>query len=247
MVRGLYTAATGLQTQREKFDVVSNNIANIETTGYKQDDLLSKSFEDLLFYRSTDYSMGEDNKVGFLNQGTHIDQIYTDFSNGSYEETGIKTNLAIKGNGFFVVSTPKGERYTQDGSFQLDSNGNLCTSEGYFVQGTNGNINLSSDNFTVGENGLITIDGVAAGQIRLVSFDENAVMKKEGSNLYATDSNPVNSEASLLQGYLESSNVNLIDEMTEMIQISRAFETNQKIINIIDGTMDLAANEIGKL
>ncbi|NLF35308.1 MAG: flagellar hook-basal body protein, partial [Clostridiales bacterium] len=149
MVRGLYTSATGMTVQRNKMDVLANNIVNAETTGYKKDTLVTSSFDEVMLLRVNDpgvsiYGAGRTGPYSF---GTHVDELVTHFAGGSLEETGRSTDLAIVGQGFFVVETPGGERYTRSGNFSVDPEGYLVTGDGHYVLGEGGRLRVGSDGF----------------------------------------------------------------------------------------------------
>jgi flagellar basal-body rod protein FlgG len=249
MLRSLYIAATGMMTQRSKMDVITNNIANADTNGYKTDRLISKSFEDMLLERMNDPAIVSSRPdVGPLNTGTHIDEIKTDFTSGPMEETGETTDLAIFGDGFFCIQTPQGIQYTRSGNFYVNAGGDLVTQEGYSVLGTNnGPIHVGGADFTVSEDGGIWTNGVLNGSVRIVRFEDTAVLRKTGDNLYVPlgGGQPALMQAPVVKsGFLEGSNVDIATEMVDMLTTSRAYESNQRIIKMVDGTLDRAVNDI---
>jgi len=249
MIRGLYTAATAMQTQQNKMDVVTNNLANAETAGYKEDNLLSRSFADLLISSLDDPAVVRASReVGPLNTGVHLDEIYTTFDAGALKETGESTDLALLGDGFFAVQTPDGERYTRSGQFSVDASGTLVTEQGYPVLGENGPIRPGSVDFTISGSGLLQ-SAQGNEQLRVVSFADKQGLRKAGGNLYSNFSagEPVAAEAQVRQGYLEASNVDLASQMVNMIDISRNFELNQRVIRIMDERLGHSVSEIGKL
>jgi flagellar basal-body rod protein FlgG len=251
MIRSLYIAATGMITQRSKMDVITNNVANADTTGYKSDRMISRSFEDMLLERIGDPSVVSLRpEVGPLNTGTHIDEIMTDFSGGSLEETGETTDLAIQGDGFFCIQTPQGVAYTRSGNFYVNAEGDVVTQEGYYVLGKNGGrIHTGTASFTVSEDGTFWVDGNMAGSLRIVQFNDTAALRKTGDNLYVSYNNeqPTQVEAPVVrQGFLESSNVDIATEMVDMLTVSRAYESNQRVIKMVDGTLDKAVNELAR-
>ncbi len=251
MLRCLYIAATGMLTQRSKMDVITNNITNADTSGYKTDRMISRSFEDMLLERMNDPAiLSRRPDVGPLNTGTHIDEIVTDFSGGPLEETGETTDLALEGDGFFCVQTPQGISYTRSGNFYVNAEGDLVTQEGYYVLGQNGGrLHVGSANFTATEDGSIWSDGALAGTLRVVRFADTGVLRKAGDNLYVPYGNaqPAIMEAPVVkQGFLEGSNVDIATAMVDMLTVSRAYESNQKIINMVDGTLDRAVNDIAR-
>lgn len=248
MIRGLYIAATGMQTQKNRMDVVTNNLANASTTGYKEDNLITRSFQDMLVERMGDPAIvGRSNEVGTLNNGTHIDEIMTSFAGGSLGETSENTDLALLGDGFFAVQTPDGERYTRAGNFSISADGYLTTAEGFAVLGQNGPIQVGSSSFTVGGNGTVN-SARGKDQLRVVSFADNQGLRKEGSNLYSNYNTTMtgDSGAQVRQGYLESSNVDLTSQVTDMITIQRNYELNQRVVRIMDERLGRAVNDIAK-
>ncbi len=251
MLRGLYTAATGMTVQRAKMDVLTNNIVNASTTGYKKDTLISSNFAEVLVERIKDpYVVNSGNDVGPYSFGTHIDEIFTNFASGGYEDTGEQTDLALSGEGFFAVETPDGERYTRAGHFTVDQQGMLVTDDGYYVLGENGRINIGAGSFKVDSEGNITADGTPAGTLRIVQFQDAAGLRKQGDGLYTSFNGeaPANAEnKGVMQGYLESSNVDIATEMTDMISVYRTYEANQKILTMTDETLGMAVNNLGSL
>ena len=249
MIRSLYAAATGMLVQKNKMNVVVNNIANIETTGYKKDRLLSSSFKDMLIARTGSPSAGGSfTAVGLQNTGVHIDDVYTDYTQGDLEQTDNNTDMALQGDGYFVIMTNNGLRYTRDGSFTVNSNGYLVTSDGNYVMGTGGSIYLGTNDFKVDANGNISVDGKGMSSLRIAAFTDNSTLKKVGNNLYtATQAAITPVGTTVKQGSLESSNVDVADEMTQMMQINRAYDTNQRVIKMLDETLGKAVNDVGKL
>jgi flagellar basal-body rod protein FlgF len=251
MVRGLYTAATGMMVQRNKMDVLTNNIVNAETTGFKEDTLVSSAFGTQMLELLNDPNASlVGGTVGGYNFGTHIQELYTDFTSGSFEQTDVNTDLAINGDGFFAVETPDGERLTRAGNFNVDSNGDLVTSDGNYVLGQNGHIHVGSDNFSVSEDGAVSVNGSTVDNLRLETVSDTSALRKQGDNLYYIygNSQPVAATgAKVLQGYQESSNVNVTDEMVDMTTLYRKYEANQKIVSMTDETIGLAVNKLGSL
>jgi flagellar basal-body rod protein FlgG len=251
MLRGLYTAATGMMVQREKMDVLTNNIVNASTTGFKKDGLVSSNFAEVLIERINDpYVIHVSEEVGPYSFGTHIDEIYMDFSQGSIESTSQQTDLAIAGDGFFVVETPEGERYTRDGHFFVSQAGELTTADGNYVLGRNGRLQVGSDGFSVDGQGNVTVDGEARDTLRIVQFEDTDGLRKQGDNLYSVFSGEAPADAEnckVMQGYLEGSNVDIATEMVDMITVYRTYEANQKILTMTDETLGRAVNDLGSL
>ncbi len=252
MLRSLYIAGTGMIVQREKMNVLTNNIANAETSGYKKDQLLSRSFKDVLINEIDNTNIiNISDTIGSQNYGTHIDEIVIDYTQGSFEETARLTDLAISGPGFFVVSTPNGDRYTRDGSFSLDSQGYLVNSDGHYLQGTGGGrINVGDGGFGIDEQGNVVVDGAVVGKVRLVRFNNLEGLRKDGNNLYSNSTNQRvfdDTESTIKQGVLEVSNVDITQEMVDMMNISRNYQMNQKMVTMIDQSLEKSVNEVGRV
>ncbi len=257
MKRGLYTASTGMTTQMQRMDVISNNLANVNTTGYKRDDAAIRSFDDVLLERMNDPSDKSyfNNKVGEIGFGVTIDQVTTDFTTGSHLITESPLDFAIEGDGFFVVDVPQKDGtsekfYTRNGSFNLSLDGYLVTSDNYQVQGQNGPINLSEYGTipSVSSTGEIVVNGEVIDQLQFVAFEDNSTLRKINDDYYSTTDESVlaNPTGKIRQGYVESSNVNSVQEMVELIAISRNYESNQKVIQTQDTIMSKVANDIGR-
>lgn len=248
MLRSFYIASTGMLAQRQKMDVMTNNITNIETIGYKKDKVLTRSFKDMLI-ETTKNSNNFDSKVGPLNTGIHTDKVVTSFEQGPVEATERISDVALEGNGFFVVNTPQGERYTRDGSFGVNSMGYLVNSDGFYVSGENGRINVGNSEFTIDENGGVFINEQMIDSLKVVEFDDLSALRKQGSNLFAnTGAQARNAEETKVrQGYLENSNVNMTQEIISIMSVSRAYETNQQVVKMLDASLQKTVNEVGRI
>jgi flagellar basal-body rod protein FlgG len=263
MVRGLYTAGVGMMAVMNKFDVVADNIANVNTTGYKKDNVITQSFSDELMKRLNDPALNQvrhDVAVGRMRLGVFVDTIATDFSTGAMSVTGGEFDLAVAGDGFFTVSAPDkngdmADMYTRDGTFTI-LNGILVTANGYAVQGQNGNITVPEGEFVVSQTGSVYVNGEYVDALRMVSFEDNSGASANGSqtlhkykdNLYtATEySEIVPFKGTVEQGILEMSNVNPVREMVDMITVNRLYESNQRVITTIDATLNRAVNDIAR-
>jgi flagellar basal-body rod protein FlgG len=247
MLRSFYTAGTGMLTQRDRMEVLTNNLTNADTTGYKSDSLILSSFRNMMIQRLNDPSSGS-NTVGQLGAGAHINEVVTSFEQGNLEGTGRSLDFALEGPGFFVLSTPEGDRYTRDGSFSVSIDGYLLNSNGFYVQGSNGRINVGGDNFTVDDQGSLYVNDVLTDKIKLVSFGDVAGLRKDENNLYQTTQGPIADTATkVYQGRLEGSNVDVSGELANMISASRSYDTNQRVLRMIDSTLDKTVNEVGRV
>ncbi len=251
MVRGLYTAYTGLLNQQYMLDTITNNLANSATTGYKKEGATSQAFDEMFAIKVRDGSEDYVNKrIGTMSLGVKIGENYTDFSQGNLKQTENTYDVAIAGQGFFEISfTNKADeqsyKYTRDGAFTLTKDGFLVTKDGDFVQGQNGNIQLSTKtDAAIDSVGNIIQDGEVVDKLKIVDFEDYNYLKKYGENMYDKVDGYTEKEADYVieQGYLEASNANVISEMVEMITITRAFETNQKFVQAADETLEKDVN-----
>ncbi len=173
-----------------------------------------------------------------------------DLRQGPIVQTGNSLDLAIEGEGFFVVDTPQGTRYTRSGNFTINSDGVLSTAGGFPVMGTGGALAISGENRVVSEDGTLIVDSASVGSLKLVSVDDKKKLIKEGGNLFSLAEGgmevPVE-DARVTQGAVETSNVNVVAEMTMLINISRAYEAYQKVIHAMDEVSAKAINEVGKV
>ncbi len=257
MVKGLYTAWTGMVNQQNRMDVLTNNLANSATVGFKKEGATSQSFDDVLAIKikdSSDPALARG--IGTMNLGVKIGENYTDYSQGAFKVTDNVFDLALSGSGFFACeyTTKSGEtsvKYTRDGSFTLNVNGELVTKDGDFVLDENGDhIVLDPKKSTsFDQSGAIMQDGEIVAQLQITDFEDYNFLEHHGENYFRPVEGATETEAQarLFSGYLEQSNVTVINEMVELISVSRNYETNQKLIQSIDGTLEIAANQLGKI
>ncbi len=251
MIRSLWIAKTGLDAQQMQMDVISNNLANVSTTGFKR---ARAVFEDLLYQtlRQPGAQSSEQTQLpSGLQIGTGVKPVATErlFTQGNLQQTGNARDVAIQGNGFFQVLMPDGTTaYTRDGSFQTDANGQLVTASGYAVQPA---ITVPADaqSLTIGRDGTVSVTTPASatptviGSLQLATFVNPVGLQSLGENLYAETASsgtpaantPGSNGAGLLnQFYIETSNVNVVEELVNMIQTQRAYEINSKAISTSD-------------
>ncbi|MCI1209534.1 MAG: flagellar basal-body rod protein FlgF [Treponema sp.] len=255
MVRGWYTGASGMNAQQNRLDAIANNLANVDTAAYKRDVTVSKSFPELLLrrteadgvYKTPFGSADAAPIIGKIGLGVETNENYTDFEQGSFRATENKSDMALNGNGFFAVQTPDGVRYTRNGNFLVGREGVLETKDGFPVLGENGPIKPGETGFVVNEDGKIyTSDTMQLlDRIKIVRFDNERYLKKQGNSLYAENdiSGPAHiaegdERPKVLQSYMETSNVNVVNEMVQMIEVNRAYEANQKTIQSEDSMMN---------
>ncbi len=251
MIRSLWTARTGLDAQQTSLDVISHNLANVSTNGYKRQRAV---FEDLLYQtvRQPGAQTTQQTQVGSgLQIGTGVRPIATDrlYTQGNLQQTGGSLDVAVQGNGFFQITMPDGTTaYTRDGAFQLDNQGNVVTASGYPLADA---INIPADTLTitVGKDGTVSVlqagqtTPVQVGNIQLATFVNTGGLQSAGENLFyetassgvATPTQPGTNGAGVInQGYVETSNVNVAEELVNMIVTQRAYEMNSRAIQTSD-------------
>lgn len=254
MIRGLYTSISAMMTLEAKQSIVTNNLANVNTVGYKEDTLVEKSFDEIMLSNNDNYINGiaHKQKLGGLSFGTRIDENVTNHKQGAHISTENNTDFAIDGDGFFKVLDHNNKTfYTRNGSFNIDNQGYLVTKSGDYVLGTNKNTN-NSEPIYVGHGKLvinpdnsISIDGNKMYDFNIVKFDNKHDLTKSGNNLYNGKNEIKTNNIKIKQGYLEGSNVDSIGTMSSLMETVKLFEANQKVIQTIDSTLSKVANEIG--
>ncbi len=227
MISGIYDLTDGALTQDLRFETIANNIANGNTTGFKKDII---SFSQTLDMQSISK---------------------TDFSQGPIRYTGNALDIALEAPGFLKVQTPNGIRYTRDGALSINAEGFLVTGNGDKVLGENGPISVEGGTVTIGQDGQISVDNVPSDKLMVVDFDKPELLRKEGSSYYSYqgDDKEISeqTDAVIKQRYLEGSNVNPAQQMIEMIETYRAFESVEKAIQSIDGSTGKLINDYGQV
>jgi flagellar basal-body rod protein FlgG len=257
MLRALYSAAAGMESQQMNLDVISNNLANVNTTGFKKSKI---EFQELL-YQTTREPGSEQGSGNLLPTGIQIGEgsrpVATSrvFTSGDLTQTGEKLDVALQGDGFFEVQMPDGSRaYTRDGAFKTSSDGRIVTSDGLPLQGGFQPVPSGTTNITIGSNGDVTYTGANGStsfQVQLVRFNNAGGLESMGGNLYkeTNASGPPelgspgqNGFGTLNQGYLEMSNVKVVEEMVNLILAQRAYEVNSKAVQAADEMMQQSNN-----
>lgn len=249
MLRGMYTSVSAMINLQSSQNVITNNIANINTTGYKSETLVSKTFEDVLISNNDNYINGNGTKqdLGILNLGVKIDEVNTNYSQGTLEETDNETDFAINGNGFFTVRDNEGNTYyTRDGVFNINSEGYLVNESGYEVINTNNqSIYVGNNKITVDSNNNLILDSGESHKFNIVDFNDYNSLNKVGQNLYSGEGAISTNNYELKNGYKETSNVDIIDASSDLKSNLRAFEANQKVVQAMDSILGKISSEIG--
>ena len=280
MIRGIFTSASGMKVMQSKLDIISNNLANVDKTGYKRDLAIMKAFPDIQVRRQMDdglvvFPLGSYDKmpfVGRLGTGVELNESYTVYSQGNLKETNNDFDFALDGKGFFTIETEKGERYTRNGTFTIDKDSYLVTKDGLKVLSEIGYIHIKKNNFIIDKQGNIYQNGEYAqdperlvqkdenewrdlefiGRLKIVRFPRERELRREGNSMYYEDEftgqayiAEENERPKVLQGFLESANVNPVTEMVQMIEVQRNYEANQKAILSHDQLLNKVINEVG--
>ena len=250
MLSGVYAAAAGMINQRERLDVISNNLANISTTAFKRSQAVSRGF-----YQGFAEAVGRFPSPRGSQEvpggGSVMDATAYDFSPGAIIDSGNPLDVAIDGPGFFVVRTPAGDRYTRAGNFSIDSEGRLVTPGGEAVLGEQGPILIQGSSATISPGGDVVVDGAPVERLRIVDFPRPYRLTRHGHNQFAADERiagtlkPVETP-NLKAGALEHSNVNPIAELVTMMDAARSYEAHQRIIVLFNESLDAAVNDIAR-
>lgn len=245
MIRGLYTAASGMMAQVVRQETITNNLANSDTAGFKQDLTLLQTGMERDVMRIPQKRLQRRDLIGRMDLGVLVNQQHTSFAQGPLQETGQALDLAITGNGFFTVETPEGIRYTRNGAFNLDAERFLVTADGYRVLGALGPVQLPEGEIQITREGQILVDGQTVDTLRIVDFADLQQLQKVGSSLWTTEQQELAFNGQIHQGYLEGANVQPAEEMARMIAVLRLYETNQRVLQAHDQLTGKIVNEIG--
>jgi flagellar basal-body rod protein FlgG len=239
MIRGIYQNASSMVLLENKTEVLANNIANVDTAGFKKKGVFFQQViaaEEILKRNELQVELPEG-----------ATPTYVQYTDGKLQQTGNPLDIAIKGDGFLTVQTENGEAYTRAGSLRLNQSGQLIMPDGNAVLGESGPIELNGENVQINQSGDIIVDGVIINRLMLKTFDTRNAIEMDSNYYRPKDETEVTSAtAEVHQGFLEKSNVNIIAEMTELIASQRHYEANQKLVRAQDDTLDKTVNQVGK-
>lgn len=256
MIKGLYTAGSGMMLQMARQDVVANNLANVNTSGFKKNVAIAKAFPEMLMSRLGEVKEDVPGQrepmpiveIGMLGTGAAVSGIYTDFDNNNIKKTDNPYDLAIVKEGYFVVQTPEGPRYTRSGEFKINSEGLLTTNQGYSVLDINDTPIEVDGELMVDGQGNISINGENVTKLKMVNFTNLQNMERLGDTLHNSTETPVEVERpEVLQGYIEESNVSAVKEMVTLITVVRAYESLQKMVQAEDELTEIAISQVGSI
>ena len=243
MIQGIYTTSHGMIQLMEKQDQIANNLANVNTTGYKESNLFTKTYQK--------YLADSEQRPG-VNREIKPDQTYINYAEGTMMKTDGALDCCVRGSGFFTILTPNGLGYTRNGNFSLDSQGYLVTNDGSRVMGEEGYIKLDTGKPVLfGNQGEVIQGTEKMGQLRITDFKKPYELLREGNGLFVPKGPEVatvkSTDFAVKQGFLEGSNVNIIRTMTQMIAAARSFDADQRAIVAQDETLEKAVNVVGKV
>ncbi|MGI9951193.1 flagellar hook-basal body protein [Moorellaceae bacterium AZ2] len=253
MLRGLHLAATGMVAQQMRQEVISHNLANASTAGFKAETVPQRSFLELLLARIEAGAPGT--PIGPFSPGVLVDELVTDFSPGPLEETGRPTDLALVDRpgsppAFFAVLVEGETRYTRNGNFTLGPGGSLQTQDGFPVLGQNGPVVVGEEEWQIDSQGGVWVGGTLVDRLLVVTFDDPRQLERgEGLLFTAPPGLPPQAVAvaEVKQGFLEKSNLNAVNEIVNMLAALRAYEAGQKVIQVQDELLGKCVNEVGSL
>jgi flagellar basal-body rod protein FlgF len=254
MIKGLYAAASAMLAGLTRQKLISHNLANVDTPGFRQILTSLDDFVDTSVNTIPGVTFGSETKryLGQLGLGTDTTPEVTDFSEGALRQTGFPLDVAIQGNSYFHIRTPNGDRYTRDGRFQRDVAGNLVTPEGFAVLDTNGNpITIPQGTVSIDRQGNIAVNDRQTAQLGRAAFtnvDTELARDPETGDAFIAAGGPTGVVAgSVEQGFVENSNVNAAQMMTQLVTVNRAYEAAQKVVQTQDELLGKAIASIGRL
>lgn len=241
MLKGLYSAATGMHASEARQAVTANNIANASTVGFRGQAPVQKGFYS--YFAGKLKTPPQFNRQTAPGGGVRMDETYTNTANGPIAVTGDRLHVALMGPGYFVVDTPEGDRFMRNGKFAVNAEGELMTADGNTVQGAGGGaITVNGANVVINEDGTVIVDGIPQGRIRVVEFEDPHMLTRQGETLYAASAEALRTSAEaantqVVHKSLEMSNVSMPKEIINMTLGLRAYEANQRVVVAVDETM----------
>lgn len=247
MLRGLYAANTAMVSQQLKETVISQNLANINTAGYKADNVALQAFPEVLLWRLSGYQRQPIGTAGF---GAAVGAIETDHSAGPLQFTGRPLDVAIAGDGYFVVQDAQGETFvSRNGAFAVNADGYLVNEQGYFVLGEGGPLQVGEAEVVIREDGTVLAGEAEIGRLLLVDFADRQALSKAGDNLfrYGAQAEVTAVRPPLKAGYLEQANVDAVQSLIDLLSAFRAYEAAQRVLRAQDELLGRTVSEVGTL
>jgi len=249
MFKGFYNLTSGMLTQGKRLDIISNNMTNVATAGYKTDTFTATTFDEVMWQRVGN-KYKEYEELGEQSFITAPSQLYTDYLQSGFDDTGLPLDFGIEGAGFFAVNTPQGRMYTRNGSFSLDNDGYLyLPGQGRVLDANGQELQLGTDKLdSDGYGGLRDTAGNFYGRIGVFAFaDPGEQLEKNEQGMFVTDAQPEAVTSIVHQKMIERSNVDWVREMTQMISSQRAYQSAAEVTKIYDQVMRQATEDVGRL
>ena len=248
MFKGFYGLTSGMLTQNRNLNVISGNMVNALTPGYKKDTYLSGTFKDELFVRSGNKDREDETPVGSTSMIRASYGTAVDYSQGAFKETGNNLDVALVDKGFFQIQSQNGLVYTRNGSFMIDDGGYLAVSGVGRVMGAGGPISMPGTDIQISQSGeILSSDGTLIDQIRVVDFADYGQLTKTDSNLFTSAVPPLNSDTGMIWKAVESSNAEPIEQMTAMMTSQRNLQSAAQVLKMYDQLMGKITTEIGRV
>ncbi len=258
MYQGFYKLASGMLTQQRNLNVISNNMVNIQTPGYKHDTLVTSTFQEEMLLRTGRRNKENPTELGVTSKIKTASRTYVDYGQGNFEQTDEIYDFGLYGKGFFCIQTPDGERYTRDGSFAVDGEGYMVLGDlGRVLGDDNQPIQIDNENFTVDSNGTILVLEEGGyrqmGTLKVVDFADYDQLHKEDNGLISTaqaqiepGSQEGEEPTTVVWQMLERSNVDMVEQMTAMMSSQRALQSAAQLLKMYDSIMSKSATDIGR-
>jgi flagellar basal-body rod protein FlgF len=236
MIRGLYSAATAMSAIEQQHELTAENLAHANVTGFREKGVSFETFDRMLQARAPDSNVGE-------LAGTHVFKQYTSFEGGTLQHTGNPFDVAVDGKGFFVVEGPSGPLYTRNGSFRITNTGELVTTSGMPVTGDGARITVppTSNQITISADGSVVADGVQVGRLQMAEFENPDNLVPVGTTVFQAPpgTTPTPGNSLVLQGYVESSNVQVVHQLVNLIAGMRHYEAAQRALKAISDSVEM--------
>lgn len=253
MIRGLYTAASGMLAGQKQQEVIADNLANVETTGYKANNTALHDFHAIVLREVggndiVRYGPFQRRLIGVVGSGTFLNDQPVDHSQGTISMTGESLDLALQGRGYLALQTPEGIRYTRDGQLRLDAERRLVSTDGFLVlpEAGDGPITLPPGTVSIDAEGLLTVDEAPVAQLRLRDFADGDLVR-DGNTRFIAAGPELPADAIVRQGYLERSNVDAVGAMTSAISTFQSYTTMQRAFQVQLDTLQRAITEVGRV
>ncbi len=252
MFKGFYNLTSGVLTNQRHLNVVANNMVNVSTAGFKQETYTATTFDDVIYSRVGNEN-GQGEEIGRQSYARVTSEVYTDYSEGTLEPTGMPLDFAIVGDGFFAIESNEGVFYTRQGNFSLDDNGYLVLgNHGYVLNPQGEHIYLGIDKITVDSAGNIFYDNAEGtdgflGQVGVYAFEDNDQLERNDNGYFTGEGAQAVLTSQVMNEYQERSNVDIVDQMTEMMTYQRSLQSATQLMKMYDSLMTKATGEVGRL